>query len=419
MRLNHCDRVRNTHDKITPASQSTTHPLADTLPLWQQVSEVMQFVNPDAPSQWAPFCLSVPSETGQPLQLLTCATVMQQTLQLAEQMARTDWPLLIYGETGTGKELLARLIHHWSPRRSGPFVAVNCAAFPETLAESELFGCERGSFTGAGQSRPGYFEQADQGTLVLDEISELPLALQGKLLRVLEQQCVHRLGATKERPVSVRVLALSNRPLPELIRLGRFRADLYHRLSVLELEVPALRQRREDIPLLAEYFLQQARSRLPQPQLRWATATLLALSSYSWPGNVRQLRNVVWQAALRACQQGMAEIMPQHLVLTSMPVGTTNEAVAASSPASEMVRPLPEHVAPKLTKEAELTSNNDVHSISPWPYPSLRLKDLERYAIREALRISQGHRRRAAQLLGISLRTLFNKLRRYQLMAPR
>ena len=359
------------------------------------------------------------------------SAVMQEVLRLAWRMAQTDWPVLICGETGTGKECLARWIHRWSRRQAGPFLAVNCAALPESLAESELFGCERGSYTGATCSRPGYFERADGGTLLLDEISELPLALQGKLLRVLEEQQVQRLGSARSKTVSVRVLALSNRPLEALVRLGRFRADLLHRLSVLRLQLPALRQRREDIPLLAEFFLTQARQELSQPSLHFAAATLNWLAAQSWPGNVRQLRNAIFQAALYAQCCGCVLLLPEHFSATTLAGQVPPDLVTENSHPPNPVTPPglpPDGIsdADSLTAKPQLCDaacpqpdREAIQRPSAEPGTTLRLEEIERRAILEALRRTGGHRRRAAALLGISLRTLFNKLRRYQIVARR
>lgn len=357
---------------------------------------------------------------------------MLRVVHMARQMAQTDWPILICGETGTGKECLAQWIHRWSRRHAGPFLPVNCAALPETLAESELFGCERGSYTGATASRAGFFECADGGTLLLDEISELPLSLQGKLLRVIEEQKVQRLGSARSRSLSVRVVALSNRPLETLVRAGRFRADLFHRLSVLQLQLPPLRQRRQDIPLLAEFFLEQAQRELGNLALRLAPATLAWLVEQSWPGNVRQLRNAVFQAALLAHLQGDESVLREHFRLgqatlagsaeqqaqfACAPVGDGAGRTAAADLAATDSPVVPGGTTdPRNSDGLTPTAPGSAGTLF-WPTQTLRLEEIEQAAIREALRRTGGHRRRAAALLGISLRTLFNKLRRYQMMA--
>jgi transcriptional regulator with GAF, ATPase, and Fis domain len=206
--------------------------------------------------------------------------------------------VLIQGESGTGKELVAKAIHDLSPRRGQPFIAVNCAALPAPLIESELFGHEKGAFTGASQTKPGRFEMADQGTLLLDEIGELEPALQAKLLRVLEDGEIQRLGSTVTRKVDVRLIAATNRDLRRDVRDGRFRSDLYYRLSVFPIEVLPLRDRREDIPLLVWHFIQSRQRALGRAIRKIPKAAMAALQAYEWPGNVRELQNVVERAMI-------------------------------------------------------------------------------------------------------------------------
>jgi transcriptional regulator with GAF, ATPase, and Fis domain len=215
-----------------------------------------------------------------------------ECLQVAEQAAATEATLLILGETGSGKEHLARCVHEGSARRKHPFIAVNCAAVPETLLESELFGHEKGAFTGAAESRRGKFELAHGGTVFLDEIGDAPLDMQPKLLRVLEEKKIWRLGASSEKTVDVRIVAATNKDLAREVRHGRFREDLYYRLNVVTVSLPPLRERVEDIAPLAERFLELARERSGR-ELRWTDAALQRLAQAPWPGNVRQLRNVV------------------------------------------------------------------------------------------------------------------------------
>jgi anaerobic nitric oxide reductase transcription regulator len=225
-------------------------------------------------------------------------------------VARTDLAVLLMGETGVGKEVLARIIHSRSLRAGQPLVYVNCAALPEALAESELFGHVRGAFSGAGADRAGKFELADGGTLFLDEVGELPLAIQAKLLRAVQFGEIQRLGSDRSHRADVRILAATNRPLAEEVKSGRFRADLYHRLSMYPLHVPPLRERIVDIPVLAGHFLDQARVRLGLRRLSMTPATLRALSGYPWPGNVRELEHVMLRAALRAsARQGEAVVL--------------------------------------------------------------------------------------------------------------
>jgi anaerobic nitric oxide reductase transcription regulator len=224
-------------------------------------------------------------------------TALRDDVALA---GRSDLAVLITGETGAGKEVVARAIYAASPRRERPLIYVNCAALPETIAESELFGHVRGAFTGAMDHRSGKFEIADGGTLFLDEIGELPLAIQPKLLRALQSGEIQRVGSDKPLRVDVRIIAATNRDLPSEVAAGRFRADLYHRLSVYPIRVPALRERRDDIPLLAGFFLDDARLRLGLGRIRLTAAARLALETADWPGNVRELEHTILRAALRA-----------------------------------------------------------------------------------------------------------------------
>jgi two-component system, NtrC family, response regulator HydG len=219
---------------------------------------------------------------------------IRQVVDLAMRLASAPSPVLVMGETGTGKELVARLLHGEGPRAGAPFVAVNCAAVPESLLESELFGHARGAFTGASQTRRGLFVEADSGTLLLDEIGDMPPSLQPKLLRVLETGEVRPVGSDATRTTNVRIVAATHRDLGQLVRDGKFREDLYFRIRVVPIRVPPLRERREDIPLLVEHFLARSRQRFPSAVVRgFSAAALRALIDYSWPGNVRELENTV------------------------------------------------------------------------------------------------------------------------------
>ena len=231
---------------------------------------------------------------------------LQQVLRQLDVVADSDLPVLLLGETGTGKELFAKRLHQLSPRSKKPLVYINCAALPETLAESELFGHVKGAFSGAGQDRAGRFEAADGGTLFLDEVGELPLSIQAKLLRVLQNGEVQRLGTDKLCQVNVRIVAATNRQLAERVQQGEFRADLYHRLSVYPLPIPPLRERGLDILLLAGHFLEQNRVRLGFRSLRFAPEAEQLLLQYHWPGNVRELEHVLSRAAIQALSQGMS-----------------------------------------------------------------------------------------------------------------
>jgi anaerobic nitric oxide reductase transcription regulator len=232
-------------------------------------------------------------------EIIGTSPIIRRLRREIEIVAGTDLSVLIQGETGTGKELVARAVHAASARRSEPIIHVNCAALPETLAEAELFGHVRGSFTGAAGDRPGKFEVADGGTLFLDEIGELPLTIQPMLLRVLQDGEIQRVGADRPIKVNVRVLAATNRDLPTEVAAGRFRADLFHRLNVYPLAVPPLRERGEDVALLAGYFCDTARRRMGVGPVRLDASAIEALLSYAWPGNVRELENVISRAVLR------------------------------------------------------------------------------------------------------------------------
>jgi DNA-binding NtrC family response regulator len=243
---------------------------------------------------------------------------LQVVLQQVELVADTDATVLLTGESGTGKELVARAIHERSHRRKGPLVRVNCAAIPESLFESELFGYVRGAFTGALNDRPGRFEAAQGGTLLLDEIGEVPLAMQPKLLRVLQEKELERVGETRPRKIDVRIVAATNRDLAGEVEAGRFRGDLFYRLNVFPIENPPLRDRREDIPLLAEHFIQAAARRLRRPPARLSEAALRQLMTRDWPGNIRELENVIERAIILA-RDGQLRFDPQSALAAPRP----------------------------------------------------------------------------------------------------
>jgi DNA-binding NtrC family response regulator len=242
------------------------------------------------------------------------ATSMKQLSLAVQRAAGTDATVLIEGESGTGKELFARAVHALSGRSNGPFVAINCAAIPETLLEAELFGYERGAFTGATQRKPGKFELANRGTLFLDEIGELPMTLQGKILRALQEKTFDRLGGTAPVKVDVRLVAATNRQLKQAVAMRRFREDLYFRLSVFPITVPPLRERPEDIPILARHFIEQECRELGKKPLTLAPASFEAMQSYPWPGNVRELQNCLERAVILADGD---TIFPKHLNLVA------------------------------------------------------------------------------------------------------
>jgi two-component system, NtrC family, response regulator AtoC len=297
---------------------------------------------------------------------------MRDVVELAARVARHNTTVLITGESGTGKEVIARAIHRMSPRSERSFTAINCAAIPEQLLESELFGHTKGSFTGATSDHPGLFEIANGGTLLLDEIADLPQALQAKLLRVLEEGEIRRLGARESRKIDVRVLAATGRPMEQAVERSEFRSDLYYRLNVVRLHIPPLRERPEDIPELLTHFARQVAQRLGHP-VSVTPAALVALTRHSWPGNVRELRNAVERAAVLSAG-GLLDC--KDFALTD---GTSARQSSGTN--------------------GSLDLKSQVEAV-------------ERAAIQRALEASKGNRRQAANLLGISLRTLFYKLRR-------
>ncbi len=289
------------------------------------------------------------------------------------KVAATDATVLLLGESGTGKEVAARALHRWSARAAGPFVAINCAALSENLLESELFGHEKGAFTGAHARQRGRIELCEGGTFFLDEIGELAPGLQAKLLRVLQEKRFERVGGRQTVEANVRWVAATNRDLPAMIRVGSFREDLYHRLAVFPIQLPPLRERRTDIGPLAETLLVRIAAALGRPRLRLGSDAVAALMAGAWPGNVRELANVLERSAILADGE---EIGADDLNLLPEAPGT-------------------------LTTSGDITAGT--------------MEDVERQAIERALAASDGNRRRAAAMLGIGLRTLYEKLKRYGL----
>lgn len=318
------------------------------------------------------------SEKGVLGELVGGSEEMQQIFSLLRQVAPTSATVLITGESGTGKELAARAVHALSPRRSGPFVAINCAALPETLIESELFGHEKGAFTGAVERRRGCFELADGGTLLLDEIGEMPLGTQSKLLRVLEERRVRRLGSPRESEVDVRVLAASNRNLQEEARQGRFREDLFFRLNVFQVTMPPLRTRPQDIPLLCQAMIGEMNRRHQCTVSGVTPEAMEKLTAHPWPGNVRELRNVLERAVILS---GSGQVELSHL---SGLAGVEARPAAVAKNPGELRLPV-----------------------------GTTVSEAERALIEITLQHTSNNRTRAAAILGISQKTLFNKLREY------
>lgn len=393
------------------------------------------------------------------------SAAIREVLVKIEQIAPVTSTVLIEGESGTGKELVARAVHRLSPRRGKPFIAVNVGALPETLLESELFGHEKGSFTGAAERRLGRFELADTGSLFLDEIGEIPSSTQVKLLRVLEEREVTRVGGTQVIPVDVRVVAATNRPLREHVEEGQFRADLFYRLNVLNVYLPPLRERREDIPLLVRKFVTEF-ARLHDREFNGISGDALALLvEYPWPGNVRELRNLVESMVVlahgreigaddipRAIREGGGrrllpvpvgplvqgseraqgrelEFIVRSLVELKLQVEELRRRIDVEqrpvAPAGWVgeVRPAPIPVA-GLTEIMPANGYGLMRGIEPRDEtppstvitlgPGMTMAEIERVAIQAALRDTDGNRRKAAEMLGIGERTLYRKLREYE-----
>jgi DNA-binding NtrC family response regulator len=317
------------------------------------------------------------TEAASPQGLAGRSPAWLRALDRARQAAATAVDILIEAESGTGKELVARLIHRLSPRRDRPFIAVNCAAFPEALLESELFGHAKGAFTGADHAKAGKFELAHGGTILLDEIGEMPLALQPKLLRVLQERELDRLGDTRTVPVDLRVIATTNRALRQMVNAGQFRSDLYYRLNVIALTLPPLREREGDVRELAHYFA--TRFAAPMPPLRLNEEFLACLDQHTWPGNVRELANCMRRVTALALGSEIGAA-----ALESYEWNADSSTVSASSPDHQL-------------------------------RPGLKVEEMERQLIALTLESTGGNRSRAAELLGVSLRTVRNKIRAYGL----
>jgi DNA-binding NtrC family response regulator len=323
-------------------------------------------------------------------ELVGTSSKMQEIFALLQQAGPSKACVLITGESGTGKELVARTIHELSARRQGPFVAINCAALPETLIESELFGHEKGSFTGASERRAGCFEVAQNGTLLLDEIGEMPMQTQAKLLRILEDSKVRRLGGKSEFEVDVRVVAATNKVPEEAVRGGHIREDLYYRLNVFQIHLPPLRERKEDLRLIAEALISDLNRKHLCRIADLAPVVMQALEHHQWPGNVRELRNVLERAVILA---GEGTIELQHLPAFLQGTAATAATVESS------------------THAAQAPSTSDVGGIRF--QIGTTVEEAEKGLILHTLEHTRNNKTRAAEILGISLKTLHNKLKEY------
>lgn len=359
---------------------------------------------------------------------------MVRLRQLVERVAPTDATVLITGENGTGKEMIARELYRHSPRRNEPYIKINCAALSESLIESELFGHEKGAFTGATDRREGRFELANRGTLLLDEVSEIPPNLQAKLLRVLQEREFERVGGTKTIKVNVRILATSNRDLMHFVEKGQFRSDLYYRLNVFPVHVPALRDRPEDILLLAEAFLRRFARKHGLKIPGFSDNAAAAVVAYPWPGNVRELQNTIERAVILSengrpvstAALGLPTLTRLVGVPIPAPTASTPPAPVPGAPSLLSHQAPPEPGAPSLAENvggSEGTSRSAV--AEPLTVESatdsmertavvIPLDELEKQAILSALRTTGGNRTKAAELLKISIRTLRNKLQEYR-----
>lgn len=326
-------------------------------------------------------------ETGESAGVVAIDPVSRELFAMAQRVAQTDATVLLTGESGVGKEVVARFIHRQSGRKDGPFVAINCAAIPDSLLEATLFGYEKGAFTGAQQAQAGKFEQAQDGTLLLDEVTEMPMSLQAKLLRVLQEREVERVGGKRPVPLNIRIIATSNRDMADAVAKGVFREDLYYRLNVFPVAIPGLRQRRGDIVAIARHFVVEHGGRFGRSGVSLSPMAEIALTAHDWPGNVRELENVIQRALILSTG---SIIGAEHLNLIAKP--SLAAPVAPLQPA--------ERAAASALTEIEKRADN--------------MKDLERDHILRTLEEVGGSRKIAIERLGISERTLRYKLQQYR-----
>ena len=326
-------------------------------------------------------------ESGESAGVIASDPASRDMFAMAQRVAQTDATVLLTGESGVGKEVVARFIHRNSARCDGPFVAINCAAIPDSLLEATLFGYEKGAFTGAQQAQAGKFEQAQDGTLLLDEVTEMPMALQAKLLRVLQEREVERVGGKKPVPLNIRIVATSNRDMAEAVAKGVFREDLYYRLNVFPVAIPALRQRRQDIVAIARHFLLEHGGRFGRAGVALSPEAEAILAAYDWPGNVRELENVIQRALILSTGRMIA---PEHMNLPISQNALVVEPIVPEAPRGDV---------PVVAETAKKVDN---------------MKDLEREHILRTLAEVGGSRKLTIERLGISERTLRYKLQQYR-----
>lgn len=319
-------------------------------------------------------------------ELMGKSNAIRDVIQRVNKVAKTDYTVIIEGETGTGKELIASAIYKQSKRHNGPFIIVDCGAIPETLLESEIFGHEKGAFTGAHQKKDGYFSLANHGTIFFDEISNLPLTSQCKFLRAIEERRIHAVGSKSTIPVDVRIIAASNLPLDREVTAGRFRNDLYHRLNEFCITLPPLRERKKDIIFLAERFVRETSGELKKAILKFSDEAIERLVNHPWPGNVREIRNTIRRAALLADNV----IRPEHLSLKTMACSIEDVDTSNAGGAALTFK----DVSHKATAEAE------------------------RSMIQDALNKTKGNKSKTAKLLNIDYKTLYYKIKSYRISIP-
>ncbi len=323
------------------------------------------------------------------------SAAMQQVFKMVGRVSHSDAPVMITGESGSGKELVARAIHHYSQRSAKSFIAINCAAIPEQLLESELFGHEKGSFTGATGTRVGRFEQSHGGSLFLDEIGDMPLSLQGKILRVLQDGEFSRVGGNETLKADVRIVAATNKNLEQEVSERKFREDLFYRLNVVRIQLPPLRQRTEDIRLLAEYFVQKVAIQKHLPQLKLSEEAVRVLESHSWPGNVRELENTIQ----RACVLASSDL----LLPKDIPLGTSG-APDPAAPTAAGATAIPQSTEAAIEVLLHAAQVDPDVQLLPW---------LEREFTIYAMKATKGNQVRAAKLLGITRATLRKRIERF------